>query len=176
MFSLRDSLPARLISGLSALATLALLAGCAPKPAGDFAIYLLAEDIKVSEMAAVDLQNLPLQDAPVISTADIVSYNWGTHEIKLTAAGFDRVMALQVRTWGLPFVVCVDRKPVYWGAFWTPYSSQSFEGVTIMLPLGAQDNIIRIELGYPSSDFSKGEDPRFNPAARKALEQAGRLR
>jgi len=158
------------------IALVGLLTSCAPEPAGDFAIYLLAEDVKVSELAAVDLQSLPLQDAPTISTADIVAYTWGTHEIKLTAAGFERVMALQVRTWGLPFVVCVDRKPVYWGAFWTPYSSQSFEGVTIMLPLGAQDSTIQIELGYPGSDFFLGQDPRFDAEVRKALERAGKLR
>jgi hypothetical protein len=154
----------------------ALLASCAPQPAVDFAIYLPAEDMNVSEMASVDLQSLPLQDAPLIATDDIVTYTWGTHEIKLTAAGFERVMALQVRTWGLPFVVCVDRKPVYWGAFWTPYSSQSFEGVTIMLPLGADNNTIRIELGYPSPGFFQGTDPRVNTDVRKALEQAGKLR
>jgi hypothetical protein len=161
---------------LAFLAIAALLGGCAPEPPRDFAIYLPSGDMTVTQMAAAELGTLPLQDIPVLSTADIVYYRWGTHEIKLTGAGFERVMALQVRTWGLPFVVCVDRKAVYWGAFWTPYSSQSFEGVTIMLPLGAQDSTIQIELGYPGSDFFHGQDPRFDAEVRKALEQAGKLK
>ena len=153
-----------------------LLTSCAPEPAGDFAIYLTAEDMTVPQMASADLQSVPLQNAPIISTADIASYTWGTHEIKLTAAAFERILQLQVPVWGLPFVACVDRKPVYWGAFWTPISSLAFEGVTIMIPLGADNRTIRIELGYPSSQFFQGNDPRINSEVRKALEQRSKLR
>lgn len=174
--SVRNQFAVGLVCTLSWLSLAAILAGCAPKPAGDFAIYLPAREMTVAQMTAADLSGIVLQDAPVISTADIAVYNWGAQEIRLTAAAFQRVMALKVPVRGLPFVACVDRKPVYWGAFWTPISSMSFEGVTIMLPFGSQDNAIEIGLGYPSADFFRGEDPRFNPEVRKALEQAGKLR
>ena len=158
------------------LAIVPFLSDCTPQPAADFAIYLPARQMAVSEMASVDLQKLPLQDTPVFATAEIVTYSWGTHEIKLTAAAFDRIMAMTIPVRGMPFVACVDRKPVYWGAFWTPISSMSFEGVAIMMPLGAENRTIQIGLGYPSSDFFHGNDPRVSTAVRKALEQAGKLR
>ncbi|MFC1909389.1 hypothetical protein ACFLXD_06040, partial [Chloroflexota bacterium] len=41
---------------------------------------------------------------------------------------------------GKSFLVCVDKAPIYWGAFWTPISSMSFDGVTIWKPLGSQES------------------------------------
>jgi len=158
------------------LAIVPFLSECTPQPTADFAIYLPASQMTVSEMASVDLQKLPLQDTPVFATADIVTYSWGTHEIKLTAAAFDRIMAMKIPMRGMPFVACVDRKPVYWGAFWTPFSSMSFEGITIIPMLGADSRTIQITLGYPSSGFFQGDDPRPNADVRRALERAGKLK
>lgn len=135
-----------------------LLAACNPAPR-EFAIYLARD-----------------AETPVISLEDIVSYTWATHEICLTEAAFARIMALHVPVQGLPFVARVDCKQAYAGAFWTPISSMSFDGVTIMLPLGSQDPVIRVELGYPGSGFFTGDDPRFNFQVRKTLERAGKLR
>lgn len=160
---------------LVSLLVLALV-GCAPQPAGDFAIYLPAEAMPASDMADADLASVQLQDAPLISTEDIVSYAWATHEIELTAAAFERVQQLRVPVSGTAFVACVGRKPVYWGAFWTMASSLSFDGVSIMMPFGADSRLIRIELGYPSPDFFAGDDPRADGEIRRALERAGKLR
>jgi hypothetical protein len=139
-----------------------------------FAIYLTRDDIPVSQMEKLSYVNIA--DEPVISIDDIISYVWETHEIELTPAAYERVMGLQVPTSGKSFVVCVDRSPVYWGAFWTPLSSQSFDGVTIWVPsFNTQEYTIKIELGYPSSGFFTGEDPRANPDIMQSLEQAGKL-
>jgi hypothetical protein len=73
-------------------------------------------------------------------------------------------------------MVCVDREPIYWGAFWTPVSSISFDGVTIWKPVSFEEpHVITLELGYPSSSFYGGEDPRNNPEVMKSLEEAGKL-
>ncbi len=153
-----------------------VLVGCAPQPEGGFAIYLTAQETPLSRLPEVDLNTVQLQDAPLISTEDIVSYTWATHEIELTDAAFQRVLQLHVPVSGTAFVVCVGRKPVYWGAFWTPISSLSFDGVVIWTPLGSDSRVIRIELGYPSAGFFAGDDPRADQAIRRALEQAGKLR
>jgi hypothetical protein len=139
-----------------------------------FAIYLTRDDIPVSQMEK--LSYVSIADEPVISIDDIISYTVRNHEIKLTPEAYERVMALQVPTSGKSFVVCVDRSPVYWGAFWTPLSSQSFDGVTIWVPsFNVRKNTIKLELGYPSSGFFTGEDPRANPDIMQSLEQAGKL-
>ncbi len=71
---------------------------------------------------------------------------------------------------------CVDRRFIYSRAFWTPISSISFDGVTIWKPLSSQElKVVTLELGYPSSSFYGGEDPRNNAEVMKSLEQAGKL-
>jgi len=156
------------------LCVLLISGGCsAPGPEG-FAIYLTEGDIPASKMPV--LSHVDLAEQPVISTRDIVSYNVITHEIILTADAFVRVSSLDVPTSGRSFMVCIDRQPIYWGAFWTPLSSQSFDGITIMKPLGSRDlRVIQIESGYPSSSFFKGEDPRNNLDIMRSLQQAGKL-
>ena len=139
-----------------------------------FAVYLTKGDIPPAQMPA--LSHVDIVEQPVIAMNDIISYNAKTHEITLTANAFDRISSLEVPVRGRSFVVCVDRKPIYWGAFWTPISSISFDGVTIWKPLGSQDpKVIKLELGYPSSSFYRSEDPRNNAEVMESLEQAGKL-
>jgi hypothetical protein len=139
-----------------------------------FAIYLPARDMPVSEMPI--FSNLELADEPIVSLGDIVSYNRNTHEIELTAEGYERLLELEVPTNGKVFVVCIDHQPVYWGAFWVAYSSLTFDGVTILIPLSPDRHTIQIGLGYPSESFYTGEDPRSNPEIMQSLRQADKLR
>jgi hypothetical protein len=155
-----------------------MFGGCNNAEEEGFAIYLTKDNIPVSQMEA--LSHVEIADTPVIAAKDIISYAKDTHEIELTADAYERVQALTVLTSGKSFLVCVDKGPIYWGAFWAGFSSQSFDGVTIMIPsfppgeLSA--NSIRIGLGYPSESFYQGEDPRSNPAIFESLEQAGKLK
>jgi hypothetical protein len=139
-----------------------------------FAIYLTKGDIPPAQMEA--LSHVDIADQPIIMMDDIVVYNTKTHEITLTANAFARISSLEVPVRGKSFMVCVDKKPIYWGAFWTPISSMSFDGVTIWKPLSSQNtSVIKLELGYPSPSFYRGEDPRSNAEVMKSLEQAGKL-
>ena len=139
-----------------------------------FAIYLTKEDVPPGKMEA--LSSVAIAAQPVIAIRDIVSYNAQTYQIKLTDEAYARVYQLEVPVRGKTFVVCVDKTPVYWGAFWTPISSLSFDGVTIWKPLGSQESkIITLELGYPAPSFYSGQDPRDNPRVLEALKQAGKL-
>lgn len=139
-----------------------------------FAIYLTKEDIPPSQMEA--LSHIDIAEQPIISITDIITYNAQTHEITLTENAFNRIADLEVPVQGRSFIVCVDRSLIYWGAFWTPLSSMSFDGVTIWKPLSTQEpGVITLALGYPSSSFYKGEDPRNNARVIKSLEQANKL-
>ena len=153
---------------------LIVLSGCSAPLHEGFAIYLTKGDIPPTQMEA--LSHVDLMEQSVISNKDIITYNAQTHELKLTASAFERISQLDVPVRGKSFVVCVDRKPNYWGAFWTPISSISFDGVTIWKPLSlSEPHIITLELGYPSSSFYGGKDPRNNPEVIRSLEQAGKL-
>ena len=140
-----------------------------------FAIYLTKGDVPPSQMEA--LSHVDIVDKPVIGLDDIVSYNSTNHEITLTENGMKNITSLQVPTSGKSFLVCVNKSPIYWGAFWTPISSQSFSGVTIEMPLlsGQKAGTISINLGYPAQSFYRGEDPRNNPVVLDSLRQAGKL-
>ena len=166
-----------IITALAVLLLLApfLLGGCGAKAnAEGLAIYLTKANIPPDKMGM--LSHFEIADKPVISQSDIVSYDWDTHEIQLTARAFSKLEAMEIPTTGISFLVCVNKNPVYWGAFWTLVSSRTFNGVTIMLkPPMYGENIIRIELGYPAPEFFSGSDPRNNLAIKQALEKAGKL-
>jgi hypothetical protein len=139
-----------------------------------FAIYLTKGDIPPAQMEALSQVNIAEQ--PIITIEDVITYNAQTHELKLTTNAFEHISQLDVPVRGKSFLVCVDKRPIYWGAFWTPISSISFDGVTIWKPLRSKEpNVITLELGYPSTSFYGGDDPRNNEEVMKSLEQAGRL-
>jgi hypothetical protein len=147
---------------------------CAPKEVEEFAIYLTREDIPPAKMAT--LSQTDLADVPLISIKDIIYYNSQTYELKLTSEAFQRICNLKVPVQGKSFIVSVDKKPVYWGAFWTPISSISFNGITIWQPIKtAKPEVITFETGYPSSSFYGGNDPRNSPEILNSLEKAGKL-
>jgi hypothetical protein len=161
---------------IASLLLISLTVGGCPSPKGEgFSIYLTRDNTPVHELPA--LNHIELADQPIIATGDIVSYNQETHEIELTADAYQRLNELRIPTSGMAFVACVDKKPVYWGAFWAPYSSQSFDGVIILIPpiFGDRD-IIQIELGYPAPSLYSGEDPRSDPKILQSLEQMGKLK
>jgi len=139
-----------------------------------FAIYLTKKDIPPDQMEA--LSHVDISDQPIISVKDIITYNAQTHEMKLTPRAFDRLYELDVPVTGKSFMVCIDKEPIYWGAFWTPISSLSFDGVTIWKPYNTQEQkIIVLELGYPSTSFYIGEDPRNSRKVLESLEKDGKL-
>jgi hypothetical protein len=173
MIRLFDHIPAKLTLVITVYVLL-MSSGCSAPNHEGFAVYLTEGDIPSAQMPA--LSHVDIAEQPVIAMNDIMAYNAKTHEITLTANAFDRIYSLEVPVRGKSFVVCVDRKLIYWGAFWTPISSISFDGVTIWKPLSSQDpKVIKLELGYPSSFFYKGEDPRNNAEVMKSLEQSGKL-
>jgi hypothetical protein len=139
-----------------------------------FAIYLTREDIPPAKMEA--LSHVEISDQPIVSVEDIITYNAQTHEMKLTPSAFERISELGVPVTGKSFMVCINKEPIYWGAFWTPISSISFDGVTIWKPYNTQEQkIIVLELGYPSSSFYGGKDPRNNTKVLESLEKADKL-
>jgi hypothetical protein len=164
----------RLTIGVLILLAILVAGGCSAPTHEGFAVYLTKADIPPAQMPA--LSHVDVAEQPVIAMKDIVSYNAETHEVVLTTGAFDRISNLEVPVRGKSFVVCVDRAPIYWGAFWTPISSMSFDGVTIWKPLGSQETkVIKLELGYPSSSFYGGADPRSNEEVMESLRQAGKL-
>ncbi len=117
---------------------------------------------------------------PLVAMDDIVAYSAETHAVLLTPAARERVAQLVVPTSGTRFQVRVGSETIYTGAFWPLYSSQSYDGVVIAVPIDAikaqPGYTLRITLGYPTAQYFRGADPRSDPRILKALEQAGKLK
>ena len=150
-----------------------LSSGCMLQNQEGFAVYLTEGDIPPESMPALD--QVDIAKLPIISVDDVVTYNAQTHELKLTTGAYEDLMNLDVPVNGRSFVVCVDREPIYWGAIWTLLSSISFDGVIIRKPSAEDTNVVALELGYPSSSFHQGEDPRNDSRIMESLERAGKL-
>jgi hypothetical protein len=168
---------------LFALAALVILTlvGCSsaapasPKIVKGFSVYLTDANIKPQQLPI--LSHLQLESEPILTDQDIVTYTKATHEIVLTASAASRIQKLQVPTSGRAFAVCVDSQPIYAGAFWVSFSSQSYDGVVIDPLLVTEEHpILQIRLGYPGPGGFLREDPRADPQVLKALEQAGKLK
>jgi hypothetical protein len=121
---------------------------------------------------------LLLCNKSILSSDDIITYSWARHEMVLTAEAYERIQklfTLPAKVRGIPFVVCVGSDRVYFGAFWPPVSSISFDGVVICQTFDPDRRIIRIGLGYPCPEAFTGKDPRSDPRILQSLEAAGKL-
>ena len=152
----------------------------APLEGEPFALYLLGDpQITGPDIKNYDLDKLPLAAVPLITTENLISYDWDNHGLNLGLDVYQNLLAIfssGLPSSGLPFVVLAYEEPIYAGAFWTLLSSLSFDGVTILEPLDPAGQTLYITLGYPSEAFFTGEDPRDNPRLQQALEDAGKLR
>ncbi len=155
------------------------LAACGAKAtahASEVAIYLPAQPMSGAAMLAADLNALDLQPEPVIAADEIISYSPATHDLVLSSAAIERIAKMKVPVNGVGFVICVDKEPLVAGAFWALYSSLSFDGLTIQVPVLGNADHVHLYSGYPSVDSALPDDPRDDPRLLKALQDAGKLR
>lgn len=155
------------------------LSSCQPDKGNKFAIYLLAQDIPATKLSQMDINQLVIQEQPVISNDDILSYDKATHTIELTQEAYIRIQQIfpmPVKVAGIPFVVCVGDERIYTGAFMTPVSSISYDGVVISQPFDTTKTTIQIALGYPGQGAFTGGDPRGDSRIINALEQSKKLK
>ena len=102
MMRLFKHIPTKLILVMACV--LLVSGGCSTKNQEGFAIYLTKEDIPPSQMEV--LSHIDIADQPIISIKDVITYNAGKHEIKLTTDAFERISQLDVPVIGKSFLVC----------------------------------------------------------------------
>ena len=138
--------------------------------AHSFAIYLVAfTPDKPWDAATIgDLATLPLSNEPLLSDADIVSYDFAKHEILTSPAA---ILSLKSNgsVWGVPFVVVADGERIYVGAITSAASSASISVPTILMWASRFANPLSIDRAYPSPEFGSGPDPRSDERVRVAL-------
>lgn len=156
-----------------------VVTGCTPEEADGFAIYLLEQDMPATEILGMDIEELILEDEPILSADDIILYDWDTHTIELSSEGYSSIQdlfLLPVNVSGIPFVACVGSQRIYTGAFWTPASSLIYDGVLIMHPMDDASRTIQLSVGYPLSEVFSGKDPRGDSRIMESLEYENKLK
>jgi hypothetical protein len=132
---------------------------------------------------AVDIRD---EHGNVLIAADkIASYHWSTHTITLEPgerAKLDAVLKKQATRLnaGVPFAITVGGKTVYAGKITFIESSFSIDAPVIVMGINIIDpkmnaDQLRIQLGYPTRQFFRGEDPRGDGRLRAALRASGKL-
>ncbi len=165
----------KIVRLLIALFLVFMLSGCSQENRDNgFAIYLV-KNLTPQELIGATPAGIQLEDEPVIAMDELISYTRETHELEVKPSAFARIKELDVPVHGRPFAVCLGRKVVYTGAFWTPISSVGFSGIIIMKPL-TENETLQLAPGYPSDSFYRGNDPRNNTEIFAALEKVGKLR
>jgi len=164
---------------IATICALCVLAGCSQPNHDGFAIYLTKDNISVDKMPA--LNKIKIADTPLIALSDIGSYNSSTYQLTLIDDASNRISNLTVPMDGKSFVVCIDRKPVYWGVFYPSASSGITPScVIVSYPLShsVQMNPAaapQIDPHILELDYYENNDPRNNPEILQSLEQAGKL-
>jgi len=146
-----------------------------------FGIYLAAEpvDRRITAYGQGDWSRVRLSESPLISGADILSYDFTNHSVRLRPEALARIPRPPVE--GMPFVVVADGQRIYLGAFTTGLSSMSFAVPSIMMDRRAlvtnqpTDTVV-IERAYPSPSFAAGPDPRGDPRIKAALKALHKLK
>lgn len=112
------------------------------------------------------LANLVLYKEPVISDADILSYDFASHTLLVRRSALARLPSPPV--WHQPFVLVADGQRIYVGAFSTMLSSYSSPVPSILVDFRDFTNELSINRGYPPG-FGGGPDPRSDDRIRVAL-------
>ena len=135
-----------------------------------------------ADPSAVDIRS---EEGKVLIAADqIRSYDWATHTFTLVSKVrqelADTLRKSKRIVSGIPFGVAVGGKVVYSGTFTSLESSRSFSTPVILTdprmsdPKMGEDQL-RIQLGYPTAAFFKGDDPRSDKRIHEALKATGKI-
>lgn len=132
-----------------------------------FAIYPTVGSIDVQSALGMNIDDIPLEDSPIITEKDITSYVWRDHIIHLTD-GKKTSERIQAATTGdrrllRPFVLVCSGERIYVGAFVSMLSS--------FLP---SCPVIRADMERVSLEIKQyaERDLRNDPRIRKALKKA----
>ena len=134
--------------------------------------FLVEPSIKPSLLISVPLSKITFAKEPFFTSDDMIAYNNKNHTFMLRNKIYGKFRKLDIPVFGRAFVVAVDRSPIYWGVFWSGFSSVSFEGVVIVQPFSETNEELKIQLGYPNENFFRGKDPRGNPEILEIIERS----
>ena len=146
-------------------------------PNGTFEIYLIspAAEVNLTDTNCSKIGDLNLLEEPIISSEDIVSYNWSRQHFEITyeACQYLSGELEKTDTWHNPFVVVANGERIYRGWFVNALSSYWPACPSIWyLPQGG----CNFSTGFTiSAGLHENSDLRYDSRIYSALQQAGIL-
>ncbi|MCA9733387.1 hypothetical protein KC799_14715 [candidate division KSB1 bacterium] len=112
-----------------------------------FGIYLLADTtLTTADVKIFAIDELEVQEKPLISISSIQYYNWSEHIITLTYAGAENYNRRNINVTsvcGWPFIVMVENEKIYLGNFYPPFSSIKYPDLPEIMLMNADTLQIR---------------------------------
>ena len=156
--------------------------GCNSNPTNselenDFAIYL-TKNIENNSPSKISLDNLVIEDEPILSINSIEYYEWTNHKIRFSDVAKKRIQSKEP-LFDRSFIVFALNQRIYWGLFTDGASSMGCNNPVIMVwsRTVRQDtsfitNEFVIERAYPEyignkNDKDLREDQRIYDALKK---------
>jgi len=138
--------------------------------------------VAANPKAEIDIRD---EDGKVLIAGEKVrSYDWSTHTMTLAPTVRSQLAELLRKgkrlALGVPFAVTVSGNVVYKGILIGSESSRSVSTPVILVdpvPFDPKlhEDQLRIQLGYPTTEFFKGKDPRPDKRIQDALKASGKL-
>jgi hypothetical protein len=144
-----------------------------------FSIYLVEGEFEPTALMHEQgrWKDAKLSTTPVISEADIITYDFSKHAMKLNPEAIKRLPKPPVS--GTPFVVVVNGERIYLGAFYSLISSIPCSVPVIVIDRGiwnpeqTRDTLL-IERAYPP-DKGVGQDMRSDERIKTVLGKLEKL-
>ena len=146
--------------------------GCRKNTEG-LAIYLLENKTNAANNKG-KLEKINLPKEPLINQTNIKEYVWNKHIIILKKGALQKLKELKKEKYsflGVPFVLTINRKPIYLGYFWSLTISEICKFPFIPLE-GIENNHISILF---EADYHNFNDPRENLQIYRCLKKANLL-
>ncbi|WP_045577110.1 hypothetical protein [Desulfosporosinus sp. I2] len=138
----------------------------------NFSIFLV-KDLSTSEAMSKNLDELPLENLPVLTDKEIRIYNWKEHTFSLKEGfSLERKLEGKVPLSGKPFVVVADSKRTYLGSFWTPISSLYIPDIPTIYSIWFKEHENDI---YTIKYGKEQQDPRDNIRIYDSLLSLGKI-
>ena len=137
----------------------------------DFSIYLV-KDLSTTKAMSKNLDELPLENTPVLTDKEIRIYNWKEHTFSLKEGfSLEEKLEGEVPLSGKPFVVA-DSERIYLGSFWTPISSLYIPEIPTIYSIWFKDNENDI---YTIKYGNEQQDPRDDIRIYESLKGLGKI-
>lgn len=135
--------------------------------------YLLKDSqITANQIYNSNIYDLKLSGKPFLTYKDLVYYKWGEHSFEIDsnkAKIIQNICENNPTVFGIPFVVTVDQKRIYLGAFWFLFSSVAPIFPYINAPIDNETNsyIFVINKSWDSTKADLRNDPRIYNTLKK---------